>query len=253
MCERFHNKRRKILGGSNLKGKDKIVKRRFILPILLVASFLLAAGGWGYSFHLTSTRTLRQNPGAHDHIWSNPLMTGSDSELLQLMERRHSTSRGDFTGNEISEDALQLLGWVGTGKNRDGTGFVVPIARGAAPYVTLYLAQESGVRRFSWETNDFEHVSYDDIRNQIQSTMTSVGERAYAIWIYVIETDRMTMDNIYWAWHSIGAMSQHQYLMADALDIQTRFIGGFNNDATAELLGLGANSIPASLMLMAQK
>jgi nitroreductase len=117
----------------------------------------------------------------------------------------------------------------------------------------LYLAQESGVRRFSWESNDFEHVSYDDIRNQIQSTTTSVGDRASAIWIYVIETDQMAMDNIYWAWHSIGAMSQHQYLMADALDIQTRFIGGFNNEATAELLGLGANRLPANLMLMAQR
>ena len=236
-----------------MKGKEKTGKRRFILPILLVVSLLLAAGGWGYSFHLTLTRTPRQNPGAHDHMWNNPLMAGSDSELLQFIERRHSTPRGDFTGNAISEDAMQLLGWVATGQNREGTGFVVPIARGFAPYITLYLAQESGVRRFSWESNEFEHVSYDDIRNQIQSTVTSVGDRAYAIWIYVIETDRMAMDNIYWAWHSIGAMSQHQSLMADALDIQTRFIGGFNDDATAELLGLGANRLPANLILMAQR
>jgi hypothetical protein len=41
--------------------------------------------------------------------------------------------------------------------------------------------------------------------------------------------------------------------MADALDIQTRFIGGFNDDATAVLLGLEANRLPANLMLMSQR
>jgi hypothetical protein len=193
--------------------------------------------------------TPRLNPGALENLRDNPLIVITDSGLLHAIERRNSTFRGDFTGNEISEEALQLLGWAATGKNRDGTGFVVPLAMGTEPYVSLYLAQESGVRRFYWESNSFEMVLDSDIRNRINS-----GQNASAIWIYVIDIDKVPRGNMDWAWHAIGAMSEHQYLVADLLDIQARFMASINADEVAALLGLDASkNIPAGVMAMAQK
>ena len=120
---------------------------------------------------------------------------------------------------------------------------------GAEPYVSLYLAQESGVRRFYWESNGFEKVSDGDIRSKINS-----GQNASAIWIYVIDVDKVPRGSMEWAWHAIGAMSEHQYLVADELDIQARFMASINADEVAALLGLDADKhIPAGVMAMAQK
>ncbi|MCL2003466.1 MAG: hypothetical protein FWG72_05615 [Oscillospiraceae bacterium] len=223
-------------------------KRKTLPPMLLALSLLLAAAGWGAAAYVHMSYTPRLNPGALETLKSNELWQ-SDSALLQAFERRNSAARGGFTGNEISEDALQLLGWAATGKNRDGTGFVVPLAMGAEPYVSLYLAQESGVGKFSWRSNSFEYVTDRDILGKV-----SGGQNASAVWIYVIDADNVPRGNMDWAWHAIGAMSEHQYLLADELDIQARFMASINADETAALLGLDASkNLPAGVMAMAQK
>ncbi|MCL1914967.1 MAG: hypothetical protein FWG10_14140 [Eubacteriaceae bacterium] len=232
-----------------MKTNTKAGKTKAMLPILLAISLLLAAGEWIVAINLYMTSTPRLNPGALETLRNNPVMATSDSGLLQAFERRNSTKRGAFTGNEISEDVLQLLGWAATGKNRDGTGFVIPLAMGADPYVSLYLAQESGVRRFSWKSNHFEAVVEGDIRNKINS-----GQNASAIWIYVVDIDGVPNGNMDWAWHAIGAMSEHQYLVADEFDIQARFMASISTDEVAALLGLDSGKYsPVGVMIMAQK
>jgi hypothetical protein len=233
-----------------MKNNEGNAKRKIkILPIILIIAILLAAGGWAMVIKLKITTTPRLNPGALENLNSNKLMTISDSALLQALERRNSASRGGFTGNEISEDALQLLGWAATGKNREGTGFVVPLAMGAEPYVSLYLADADGVRRFFWESNSFESILENDIRDKVNG-----GQNASAVWIYVIEKEKVPNGNMDFAWHTVGAMSEHHYLLADELNIQTRFMGDIKADEVAKLLGLDANkNIPAGVMAMAQK
>ncbi|MGL4209050.1 MAG: nitroreductase family protein [Candidatus Adiutrix sp.] len=232
-----------------MNNNEKAGKKRMVLSIILAISLLLAAGGWGTAIYFNMTRTPRLNPGALENLKNNPLVATSDSELLQAIERRNSASRGSFTGKEISEDALQLLGWAATGKNRDGTGFVIPLAMGAEPYVSLYLVQESGVRRFLWESNSFENVIDDNILNQISS-----DQKASAVFIYIIEKDKVPSGNMNWAWHTIGAMSEHQYLVADEFDIQARFMASIDADKVITLLGFDASkSLPAGVMVMAQK
>ncbi|MDR2568981.1 MAG: nitroreductase family protein [Oscillospiraceae bacterium] len=232
-----------------MKTKEKRSKMKLTLSILLAISLLLAAGGWAVAVNFHMTSTPRLDPGALESIRDNPLIAVSDLGLLQAIERRNSTPRGDFTGNDISEDAIQMLGWEANDKNREGTGFVIPLAMGVEPYVSLYLAQESGVRRFNWESNSFELVIDDDIRFQINS-----GQNAFAIWIYIIDIENVPRGSMDWAWHAIGAMSQHQYLVADALDIQARFMASIDADEVAALLGLDADkNIPAGVMAMSQK
>ncbi len=232
-----------------MKNKDGAKRKMHIMPILLVIAVLLAAGGWATVINLNMTTTPRLSPAALENLNSNELMATLDSALLQAIERRNSTSRGSFTGNEISDEALQLLGWAATGKNREGTGFVVPLAMGATPYVSLYLADEDGVRRFSWESNSFESVLEDDIRDTVNG-----GQNASAVWIYVIDKTNVPNGSMNFAWHTVGAMSEHQYLLADELNIQARFMGDIKADEVAELLGLDASkNIPAGVMVMAQK
>lgn len=185
-------------------------------------------------------------------MFGNPLFANSNSDLLRVIERRNSNPRGEFTGKEISEDALHLLAWAATGRNRGGTGFTVPLARGVDPFVALYLADANGVRRYAWQTNSFENVISDDIRDQ--TIIMNMGQGASAIWIYVIEKNNVPMDRMDFAWHAIGAMSQHHYLVAEALDIQTRYFAGVNAQAVTELLQLDAeNQLVAGAMIMAQR
>jgi hypothetical protein len=223
-------------------------RKRTMLIALIIAIFV-AAGGWAMVIKLNMTTTPRLNPVALENLNSNELMATSDSMLLRALERRNSTARGGFTGNEISDEALQLLGWSATGKNREGTGFVVPLAMGAEPYVSLYLADVDGVHRFSWESNSFESILEDDIRDKVNG-----GQNASAVWIYVIDKEKVPSENMDFAWHTVGAMSEHQYLLADELNIQTRFMGGIDTDEVAALLGLDVNkSMSAGVMTMAQK
>ena len=232
-----------------MKGNAKSGKKKMLISICLVVSILLAAGGWGTAIYFNMTRTPRLVPAALENLRDNVLIANSDSGVLQAIERRNSAARGTFTGNEIDEDALQLLGWAATGKNRDGTGFVIPLAMGAEPYVSLYLAQENGVRRFSWENNSFVNVTTDDIRDSINS-----GQNASAIWIYVVDINNIPNNNMEWAWHAIGAMSEHQYLVADELNIQARFMVSDDSEKVAVLLGLDVRkNIPVGVMAMAQK
>jgi hypothetical protein len=232
-----------------MKTKEMAGERRIVLPILLAISILLAAGGWGTAIYLNMSRTPRLNPGALENLRSNELWVNSDSALLQAFERRNSEQRGGFTGNEISEDALQMSGWAATGKNRGGTGFVVPLAMGAEPYVSLYLVKESGVRRFSWETNSFENVLDIDILDKVNG-----GQNASAVWLYVIDIEKVPNGNMNWAWHAIGAMSEHQYLLADEFEIQARFMASIHADEVASLLGFDTSkNLPAGVMVMAQK
>jgi len=82
----------------------------------------------------------------------------------------------------------------------------------------------------------------------------SGGQNASTVWIYVIDVDSVPRGNMDWAWHAIGAMSEHQYLLADELDIQARFMAQINADEVAALLGVDANRhIPAGVMVMAHK
>ncbi|MCL2336739.1 MAG: hypothetical protein FWC60_04885 [Firmicutes bacterium] len=230
-----------------METKEKAGGKRTILPILLVISILLAAGGWGTAIFLHLTSTPRLAPGALKKLGSNELH--DDSTLIQSFERRNSTEPANFTGKAISEDALQLLGWAATGKNRDGTGFVIPLAFGTEPYVSLYLAQPSGVRKFSWRTNDFEKVTDINILDQVNE-----GQNASAVWIYVIDKDNVPKGNMNWAWHAVGAMSEHQYLLADELNIQTRFLVSLDSNEVAALLGLDPSKhLPVGVMAMAKK
>ncbi|MCL2087292.1 MAG: hypothetical protein FWH05_06840 [Oscillospiraceae bacterium] len=228
-----------------MKTKEKTGIRKILVPIILVITILLAIGGWGTAVLFYMTRTPHLNPGALENIRGNTLF--EDSALVQAFERRNSTERGNFTGKEISEESLQLLGWAATGKNRDGTGFVIPLAFGAEPYVSLYLAQESGVRKFSWKSNDFENVTDTNILDKLNS-----GQNGSAIWLFVIDIDKQ--DNMNSAWHAIGAMSEHQYLLADELDVQARFMVSIDSNEVAALLGLDSTkNLPAAVMVMAQK
>lgn len=231
---------------SKVKPKEK---KKIASLVLLVIAILLAVGGWAVAVNAYMTRVPKITPEALESINSNNLMATSDSELLEAFERRNSASRDSFTGNEISESALQLLGWAATGKNREGTGFVVPLAMGVDPYVTLYLADENGVRRFSWESNTLETVNENNILDDV-----SGGQNASAVWIYVINKDQVPDGNMNFAWHTIGSMSEHQYLLADELNIQARFMGDINSDEVATLLGLdGSEHIPSGVMAMAQR
>jgi hypothetical protein len=152
---------------------------------------------------------------------------------------------------------LIQLAWSASGKNRSGAGFVVPLAMGSEPYISLYVALPNGVRKYAWESNSFEKVSDDDVRTQVLPALPMLGDlgnRVYAIWIYVIDLDKVPTGNTNWAWHTIGSMSEHQYLVAEEFDVQARFMAAVNVERVINALGLEAETkLPAGVMLTSHK
>ncbi len=234
-----------------------------MLPVCFALLFVVTLSACGTSSNSAADDT-EQSAGVEDAspIYSaEPDSSANDdtrslasietNPVLQLIDQRNSTPREEFTGKEIDEDLLQLLGWAATGKNRDGTGFVVPRAMGAEPYVSLNLVQESGVRRCLWEDNSFETILTEDIRSQV--AMIDI-EGAYAYWVYVIDLDLVPMGNTDWGYHTIGAMSEHQYLVAEEFDVQARYMAAVDAEAVIALLGFNAEEkLPAGVMVMAHK
>lgn len=231
------------------KAKKDNSNKSTIIIIIIIIILLAAISGWGYAIKLQTTSTPRLEPKALKTIKSNQKLSSSDSDLVKGIERRRSVPRGKFTGKKIDNEELVLLGWSATGKNREGTGFVVPLAKGAEPYISLYLVQKEGVRQFDWKTNQIRRISDNDIRDQVNS-----GQEATATWVYVIDKKKIPDKNMNYAWHTIGAMSEHQYLVADELNIDTRFMSSINSKKVAKSLNLDINeNEPVSVMLMAKK
>jgi hypothetical protein len=121
----------------------------------------------------------------------------------------------------------------------------------------LYVALPSGVRKYAWESNSFEKVSDTDVRTQVLPALPMLGDlgnRAYAIWIYVIDLDKVPTGNTNWAWHTIGSMSEHQYLVAEEYDVNARFMAAVNVEGVINALGLDAQKkLPAGVLLTSHK
>ncbi|MDR1387093.1 MAG: nitroreductase family protein [Propionibacteriaceae bacterium] len=229
--------------------QSKSRKTVVIVAALLVLT-VAAATGWGAAWWLNHTRTPILAVGAQARLELNPVFQDSDSAIIAAIERRNSTLAGDFTDRPVAEDVQAALGWAATGKNRDGTGFVVPLAMGAEPYVSVYLATSTGVSRFDWKTNELVVVSADDVRSVLVTP--GYAKQAPCLMLFVIDQDSAPggADNGYIA---VGAMTQNVYLLADELNVQTRFIASIDHDQFRDQLRLSSTQIPAGAIVMAAK
>ena len=219
--------------------------------VALIAALVVAlvAGGLAVTFYLT--RSPRQPVGAQQVVDSNAILGNPDLPIVQALERRNSTTGGNFTNKTPDDDTLVALAWAATGKNRDGTGFVIPLAMGADPYVSVYTATGAGVAKFDWRTNTFTTITPDDVRNSIVTQ--AFAKQVPAMMLFVIDTSLVPSQNTDWGYIAVGAMTQDVYLLADEINVQTRFVASIDRPQVTSLLKLTADQVPVGAILLAAK
>jgi hypothetical protein len=211
-----------------------------------------AAGvaGWGTAAYLAFTRSPNLEPGAREAIAANQIL-GGDSPIGQALERRHSGGQDDFGGAAPDQATEQALAWAATGKNREGTGFVVPLAMHAEPYVSVYLADAVGSRQFSWRTNEFTTVSEGDARAEFVTQ--GFAKKAPLLMILVMDTSKIPGGEEAFGHMAVGAMTQNVYLLADEAGVEARYVASIDAEAITRVLTLDKTQVPVGAIVLAQR
>ncbi|MDF7666316.1 nitroreductase family protein [Orbaceae bacterium ESL0727] len=172
--------------------------------------------------------------------------------LFEALKKRSSTPAGDFPVGQLSDDELSTVLWAASGLNRGKSGWTVPMVKGKAPYVRIYVASQKGVFRYEWEGQYLREISNKDIRADIgQQSFTR--RAAYAL-IFVPDSeafgdmDAAKANNF--ANIAVGAMSQNIYLTAAALKLSARYIHSIKSDVISDELKLPENSKAIGMILL---
>jgi hypothetical protein len=170
--------------------------------------------------------------------------------VMTALERRHSVASNELAGRKLEAEKITALAWAATGKNRAGSGFVVPMAMGADPYVSIYVADDGGVSRFDWSTNKLVPVATGDVRASLVTQ--GFAQAAPQLMIFVIEKALLPSANLDFGYTAVGAMSQNVYLLAEELGVQTRYLASINAAQITQKLQLGSDQLPVGAMVLAE-
>jgi hypothetical protein len=225
-------------------------RRTVVLIAALVIMTVAAASGWGVVIWLNASRPAPMAVGAKEPVELSPELTDTDSAIIEALERRNSTLGEDFTDKPLSVDVQSALAWAATGKNRGGTGFVVPLAMHSEPYVSVYLATDQGVARFDWETNQLAEIADADVRQELVTQ--GFAKQAPCLMLFVIDQDQVK-GNEGNGYIAVGAMTQNVYLLADDLNIQARYVESIDHDQFRDKLGLSSSQVPVGAIVLAAK
>ncbi|WP_334319953.1 nitroreductase family protein [Gilliamella apicola] len=172
--------------------------------------------------------------------------------LFESLKKRASTPGGGFPAGQVTDDELSTVLWAASGLNRGKTGWTVPMAKGKAPYVRIYVASEKGTFLYEWDGHYLREINKQDIRGDIgQQSFTK--RAAYSL-IFVSDANALTdikPDEVAnFSYTAVGAMSQNVYLAAAALKLSARYIHSIKSEAINQELQLPKDDVPLGMILL---
>ena len=172
--------------------------------------------------------------------------------LFESLKKRASTPGGGFPAGQVTDDQLSTVLWAASGLNRGKTGWTVPMVKGKAPYVRIYVASEKGTFLYEWDGHYLREINKQDIRGDIgQQSFTK--RAAYSL-IFVSDANALTdikPDEVAnFSYTAVGAMSQNVYLAAAALKLSTRYIHSIKSEAINQELQLPKDDVPLGMILL---
>ncbi|MCL2102448.1 MAG: nitroreductase family protein [Syntrophorhabdaceae bacterium] len=184
-----------------------------------------------------------------------PDMEGGKS-VLAAVNSRASADRNQFPVNPISIQELSTLLWSAGGRNRDGKGWTVPVAMGKDPYCTVYVAKSDGVFRYDGKKHSLTEISKENIIPGI--TNQSFAVKAPIVLVFVIDGKKISefsdpARRASFGYLLVGAMTEHVYLVADSLNIGTRYMASFNDSFVRAKLGLPSDDIPVCILPLGKR
>jgi nitroreductase len=192
---------------------------------------------------------------AADIALPKPEKTGGDG-IFDLIERRASGTREDFPKGGVSIEELSTILWATTGRNRNDSGWTVPMAGGLPPYVKIYAVKRDGVFLYDWKSHSLSEISKKNALSDI--TGDDFVKASPAVLILVSDPSNLGQmarfnDGNALAYTAAGAMSQNTYLAADALGISTRYMVSMNLDGIKRELKLKDGETPLCLMPLGKR
>lgn len=172
--------------------------------------------------------------------------------LFASLKKRASTPGGAFPAGQVTDEELSTVLWAASGLNRGKTGWTVPMAKGKAPYVRIYVASEKGTFLYEWEGHYLREINNKDIRGDIG--LQNFTKRAAYSLIFVSDTSSMAdikpeqVTNF--SYTAVGAMSENVYLTAAALKLSARYIHSIKPEAISQALQLPESNIPLGMILL---
>lgn len=178
--------------------------------------------------------------------------TKDGMSLFESLKKRASTPGGGFPAGQVTDDELSTVLWAASGLNRGKTGWTVPMAKGKAPYVRIYVASEKGTFLYEWDGHYLREINKQDIRGDIgQQSFTK--RAAYSL-IFVSDANALTDikpdEATNFSYTAVGAMSQNVYLAAAALKLSTRYIHSIKSEAINQELQLPKDDVPLGMILL---
>ncbi len=178
--------------------------------------------------------------------------TKDGMSLFESLKKRASTPGGGFPSEQVTVDELSTVLWAASGLNRGKSGWTVPMAKGKAPYVRIYVASEKGTFLYEWEGHYLHEINNQDIRGDIgQQSFTK--RAAYSL-IFVLDAGALTNitpeEITNFSYTAVGAMSQNVYLAAAALKLSARYIHSIKSEAISQALQLPKDDVPLSMILL---
>jgi hypothetical protein len=180
--------------------------------------------------------------------------TSGGMSLFEALKLRQSAPGGDFPSGELSAQEMSNILWAMSGLNRGETGWTVPMASGLPPYVRIYAATKDGTFLYDWSIHTLEDISGKDIRADIGSQRFVADASCILILVedgevlaerYSDKTLAAEFANV-----AAGAMTQHAYLAAAAMNIGARYIHSMKIANIVSSLGLPEGDRPICIFML---
>ncbi|MDR3165699.1 MAG: nitroreductase family protein [Synergistaceae bacterium] len=180
--------------------------------------------------------------------------TSGGMGLFEALKLRQSAPGGNFPKGELSAQELSNVLWAMSGLNRGDSGWTVPMANGLPPYVRIYAATKDGTFLYDWSRHSLEDISDKDIRADIGAQRFAADASCILILVedggtlaeqYGDETVETEFANV-----AAGAMTQHAYLAAAAMNFGARYIHSMKIENIVSSLRLPETDRPICIFLL---
>lgn len=174
--------------------------------------------------------------------------------VFDAIELRASAKGGSFPSLNLDNEDLSQILWASSGRNRDGKGWTVPMARGLKPYCKIYVADDRGVHLYDKENHKLLEVSKKDIRSNIANQEYAKTSPCSLIFVTDMETIMGGYNDKELAYHfasvAVGAMTQNIYIAAASMNLGARYIYGINRAFIKEELKLSEEDSAVCILLI---
>jgi nitroreductase len=164
--------------------------------------------------------------------------------VLTAIRTRASATHAGFSDRTISDGDLSTLLWAATGRNRQGSGWTIPLAMGKPPYVDVYVLAKNGSFLYDWEKNALKQTGTENVIGKA-GRQSFVASASHVLVFVKNESEQFSRD---FGDVAAGAMTQNVYLAATGLGIKGRYVVGMNVDVLRASLGLEKHEKPVCIM-----